>query len=173
MAQYISIRARQSLDDGGKTIVRVATKRPYTTQFIKARTRGRCEWVMIPRQVSLPLPTMLDVPNVFTLAERLSAEHHLQLLADHRGPNLLALEAIKNKYLKSPGRWHERRYTVLALVAGVHATAGLIVLAQSQNASPAAATLIRWPRYAARHRRRPFVTQFQSKSSSPTFSMVR
>jgi len=32
-----------------------------------------------------------------------------------------------------------RRYTVLVLVAGVHATVGLIVLAQSRNASPGAA----------------------------------
>jgi len=62
----------------------------------------------------------------------------------------------------------KRRYTVLALVAGVHATVGLIVLAQSQNASPVAAGADKGgtgtPQGTGAG---PFVTQFQSKSLEP------
>jgi len=62
----------------------------------------------------------------------------------------------------------KRRYTVLALVAGVHATAGLIVLAQSQNASPAAADANKGGTATPQGTGAgPFVTQFQSKSLEP------
>src|SRR6266850_4946069 len=61
----------------------------------------------------------------------------------------------------------KRRYTVLALVAGVHATAGLIVLAQSQNASPAAAAASGGTATPQGTGAGPFVTQFQSKSLEP------
>src|SRR5437660_3016978 len=54
----------------------------------------------------------------------------------------------------------KRRYTVLALVVGVHATVGLIVLAQSQNTSPAAAG-------ANKSDTRAGPSQFQSKSLEP------
>ena len=62
----------------------------------------------------------------------------------------------------------KRRYTVLALVAGVHATAGLIVLAQSQNASPATAGANKGGTATPQGTGAgPFVTQFQSKSLEP------
>jgi cytochrome c553 len=62
----------------------------------------------------------------------------------------------------------KRRYTVLALVAGVHATAGLIVLAQSQNASPAGAGANKGGTATPQGTGAgPFVTQFQSKSLEP------
>ena len=62
----------------------------------------------------------------------------------------------------------KRRYTVLALVAGVHATAGLIVLAQSQNASPAAAGANKGGTATPQGTGAgPFVTQFQSKLLEP------
>src|SRR5258705_12341266 len=62
----------------------------------------------------------------------------------------------------------KRRYTVLALVAGVHATAGLIVLAQSQNASPAGAGANKGGTATPQGTGAgPFVTLFQSKSLEP------
>src|SRR6266850_577785 len=62
----------------------------------------------------------------------------------------------------------KRRYTVLALVAGVHATAGLIVLAQSQSASQAAAGANKGGTATPQGTGAgPFVTLFQSKSLEP------
>jgi len=62
----------------------------------------------------------------------------------------------------------KRRYTVLALVAGVHTTVGLIVLAQSQNASPATAGANKGGTATPQGTGAgPFVTQFQSKSLEP------
>src|SRR5258705_13850665 len=62
----------------------------------------------------------------------------------------------------------KRRYTVLALVAGVHATAGLIVLAQSQSASQAAAGANKGGTATPQGTGAgPFVTLFQTKSLEP------
>src|SRR6266403_2183385 len=62
----------------------------------------------------------------------------------------------------------KRRYTVLALVAGVHATAGLIVLAQSQNASQAGAGANKGGTATPQGTGAgPFVTQFHSISLEP------
>jgi len=61
----------------------------------------------------------------------------------------------------------KRRYTVLALVAGVHATVGLIVLAQSQNGSSAAGANKGGTAAPQGTGAGPFVTLFQSKSLEP------
>src|SRR6267142_138568 len=61
----------------------------------------------------------------------------------------------------------KRRYTVLALVAGVHATVGLIVLAQSQNGSSAAGANKGGTATPQGTGAGPFVTLFQSKSLEP------
>jgi len=147
MAQYISDKVEAiARAMGGKTIVRVATKRPYTTTVYQS-THNAGGAVMGNDPKTSVVNRYLqcwDVPNVFSLGgaafpQNITYNYSLTIGA----LTYWALEAIKNKYLNHGPAGMKRRYTVLALVAGVHATVGLIVLAQSQNASPVAAALIK------------------------------
>ena len=107
MSQYIADKGEAiARAMGGKTIVRVATKRPYTTTVYQS-THNAGGAVMGTDPKTSVVNRYLqcwDVPNVFSLGgaafpQNITYNYSLTIGA----LTYWALEAIKNKYLKSPG----------------------------------------------------------------------
>jgi gluconate 2-dehydrogenase alpha chain len=107
MSQYIADKGEAiARAMGGKNIVRVATKRPYTTTVYQS-THNAGGAVMGTDPKTSVVNRYLqcwDVPNVFSLGgaafpQNITYNYSLTIGA----LTYWALEAIKNKYLKSPG----------------------------------------------------------------------